>query len=223
MKKIIQKMIARIIRSSYFYKNPLLQEIILKNVQNYLALEKEQKIYSNLSLITIGDGSKIYEETIIYNSNKENITIGVNSHVRGELLTKHNDSKIKIGNYCYIGVGSKIWSSKSIIIGDNVLISHNVNIMDTNSHETDAEQRFQTCKKYLNNEVDVNVSGISVKEVVIEKNVWIGFNAIILKGVTIGEGAIVAAGAVVTKDVPPFTLVGGNPSRILRKVENETS
>jgi acetyltransferase-like isoleucine patch superfamily enzyme len=49
--------------------------------------------------------------------------------------------------------------------------------------------------------------------------VWIGFNSIILKGVTIGEGAVIAAGSVVTKDVSPYTIVGGNPAKFLKKIE----
>jgi galactoside O-acetyltransferase len=54
--------------------------------------------------------------------------------------------------------------------------------------------------------------------VTIESKAWIGFNVIILKGVTIGEGAIVGAGSVVTKDVPPYTIVGGNPARVIREI-----
>lgn len=218
MKKVVQKIIAKIIHSAYFNHNPFLQELQVESVEYWSKLGREQKIYNNLKLITIGNGSKIYDETIIYNSKKESIIIGVNSHIRGELLIQNNTGKIKVGNYCFIGVGSKLWSAKSITIGDNVFISHNVNIMDTNSHETDAHMRSQSFKKSLDNEVDIDFTGISVKEVVVEKNAWIGFNAIILKGVTIGEGAIVAAGSVVTRDVPPYTIVGGNPSRIIKKV-----
>ena len=60
------------------------------------------------------------------------------------------------------------------------------------------------------------------KPIVIKDKAWIGFNSIILKGVTIGEGAIVGAGSVVTKDVPPYTIVAGNPARIVREIpENE--
>ena len=58
-----------------------------------------------------------------------------------------------------------------------------------------------------------------LKPVAIGNNVWIGCKAIILKGVTIGEGAVVAAGSVVTKDVAPFTLVAGNPARVIREVK----
>ena len=57
---------------------------------------------------------------------------------------------------------------------------------------------------------------VKIAPVRIGDKAWIGFNAIILKGVTVGEGAIVAAGAVVTKDVPPYTIVAGNPARVIR-------
>jgi acetyltransferase-like isoleucine patch superfamily enzyme len=221
MKKIIQKIIARVFVSTYFINNPFLQDSYLLSIQKILKKEEEQKNTNNLNLVTIGKDSKFYAETIIYNFNKENIIIGSNSHIRGELLIQHNKGKIKVGDYCFIGPSSKIWSAKSILIGDNVFISHNVNIMDTNSHEIDANIRLESFKKSLNDEVDIDYSQISVKEVIIEKNAWIGFNAIILRGVTIGEGAIVSAGTIVTKSIPPYTLVGGSPCRIIKYINNE--
>lgn len=57
--------------------------------------------------------------------------------------------------------------------------------------------------------------------IVIEDNVWIGARSVILKGVTIGEGSIVACDSVVTKDVPPFTIVAGNPARVVKHIEND--
>lgn len=63
---------------------------------------------------------------------------------------------------------------------------------------------------------------MNIAPVKISDKVWIGFNSIILKGVTIGEGAVVGAGSVVTKDVPAWTVVAGNPARIIREIpENE--
>jgi acetyltransferase-like isoleucine patch superfamily enzyme len=59
--------------------------------------------------------------------------------------------------------------------------------------------------------------------IVIEDDVWIGMNSVILKGVTIGKGSVVAACSVVTKDVPPMTLVGGNPAKIVKKIESAFS
>ena len=58
-------------------------------------------------------------------------------------------------------------------------------------------------------------------QVVIEDDAWIGFKSSVLKGVTIGRGAIIAAGSVVTKDVPPFTLVAGNPAKVIRELSEQ--
>jgi len=66
-------------------------------------------------------------------------------------------------------------------------------------------------------------SQVKIAPVRIEDKAWIGFNAIILKGLTIGEGAIVAAGAVVSKDVAPYTLVGGNPAVFIRTLEGSSA
>ena len=78
------------------------------------------------------------------------------------------------------------------------------------SKRIDDLNRFQTGKMIW--------SDIASKKIKIEKNAWIGMRSIILKGVTIGEGAIVAAGSVVTKDVPSYTLVAGNPAIIKKKL-----
>lgn len=63
----------------------------------------------------------------------------------------------------------------------------------------------------------MQVQGLASRSVSIEDDVWIGGHSIILPGVTVGRGSIVAAGAVITKDVPPFTIVGGNPARIIKR------
>ena len=67
-----------------------------------------------------------------------------------------------------------------------------------------------------------NWDGVPMGQVQIKDKVWIGFNVIILKGITIGEGAVIGAGSIVTKDVPAYTIVAGNPARIIRELlENE--
>jgi acetyltransferase-like isoleucine patch superfamily enzyme len=60
---------------------------------------------------------------------------------------------------------------------------------------------------------------IKMADIIIEDKVWIGFNVIILKGVKIGEGAVIGAGSVVTKDVPPYHIVAGNPAKIIKKIK----
>lgn len=102
----------------------------------------------------------------------------------------------------FINSNSCIMCSKYIRIGNNVKIARGVYIYDCDHHKilSDANEA-------------VNVA----KPVVIEDSVWIGVNSVILKGTTIGEGAIVAAGSVVTKDVPPHCMVAGVPAEIKRK------
>ena len=216
MKKSIQKFIAKIFNSSFIRSNPFIWD----DFERKSNLLVENKININVHLVTIGSSSKFYEETIIHNAslNKSQIVIGSNSHIRGELLVQNGNGKITIGDFCFMGVGSKIWSSRSIKIGNNVFISHNVNIMDTNSHEINANQRAESFRRKISNQNEIDYSNIDVAEIVIENNVWIGFNAIILKGVHIGEGAIIAAGTIITKDVAAFTIVGGNPAKELKKI-----
>jgi acetyltransferase-like isoleucine patch superfamily enzyme len=103
-----------------------------------------------------------------------------------------------------------------------VLISHGVNIHDTNSHPIDAEARhahFRHIIQYGHPRSDIDIKAAPI---IIGDDVWIGFGAIILKGVTIGKGAIVAAGALVTRDVAPFTIVAGNPAKEVKIHDHKT-
>lgn len=169
------------------------------------------------SLVEAGKGVKFFSSTKILNAqgNKSCIKIGDFTTLRGELFIFGHGGKIIIGNNCYIGELTKIWSSSEIVIGDNVLIAHNVNIHDNNSHPINSRERQEHYLKIYNSGHPKNID-LQEKPIKINNNAWIGFNAIILKGVTIGEGAIVAAGSVVTKDVLPYTLVVGNPAREIK-------
>ena len=147
-----------------------------------------------------------------------NISVGEHSHVRGQLLLFWESGEIRIGEWSYIGHGSRIWSRASVRIGNYVLISHLVDIHDTDGHPLDWQQRREDIRKVLGGVEPKMERNIGTRPVVIEDDVWIGAKAIVLKGVTIGRGAVVAAGAVVTKDVPPFTLVAGNPAQVTRQL-----
>jgi maltose O-acetyltransferase len=165
--------------------------------------------------------TKFLPKATIHNlsKNQDLISIGSHSVVRGELLIFAHAGKIEIGDNCYIGENSRIWSAASIKIGDRVLIAHNVNIHDTNSHSVNPMLRHQHFVEMMSSDHPVsNQFDIKSKPVVIESDVWIGFNSTILKGVTIGTGAIVAACSLVTKDVLPGTIVAGNPARLIRDV-----
>ena len=113
--------------------------------------------------------------------------------------SKEKDAILTIGDFTSIGDRTQIQCRDRVTIGRNVLIAWDVNILEHDFHNPGG--------------------GAAVaRPIIIEDEVWIGVHAIILKGVTIGRGAIIGAGAVVTKDVPPFTFAGGNPAKNVKKV-----
>ena len=175
---------------------------------------KEEYISFNTQNCVLGDNSRLLSDARIVNfqGNPNKIKIGNNCIIRGELLINEYGGKITIGNYSSVGEFSRIWSGEEIVIGNSVHISHNVNIMDCNTHAINHLERHEEYVQIFN-EGNIKMKGnIASAPITIEDFVWISFNAAILKGVTIGKGAIVAANSLVTKNVEPFTLVGGNPA-----------
>jgi len=148
--------------------------------------------------------------------NMNKIIIGKDSVIEGKLVVFKYGGQINIGNNVYIGLHSNIWSGEQVVIGNNVLISHNVNVIDTNSHEIDHVERAERFRSLVKNGHPVDKASIITSQIKIGDYVWISFGATILKGVTVGEGAIIAANAVVTKDVEPFTMVAGNPAKVVK-------
>lgn len=146
------------------------------------------------------------------------ISVGAGSVIAGELLVFADRGRIRIGEEVFIGANARVWSGLDVCIGNRVLVSHGVNIMDSSFHDLRASVRhaqFQQIFKERRNAIDE----IACKPVVIGDDAWIGFHAAILKGVTIGRGAVVAAGAVVTSDVPPFTIVAGPVARVIGQAQ----
>lgn len=111
---------------------------------------------------------------------------------------------IHIGKHVFINMGCKFQDQGGIFIGDGVLIGHNV-VLATLNHVMQPERR----------------SDMLPAPIHIGKRVWIGSNATVLPGVTIGDGAVVAAGAVVTRDVPANTVVGGVPAKVIHHIHEE--
>jgi acetyltransferase-like isoleucine patch superfamily enzyme len=124
-------------------------------------------------------------------SGRSNVYSGANFQVRG---------KLKLGNV-FINSRCRIYCNNRVDIGDQSVIGEDVLIRDNDGHYILKQGSV------VSNEAPI----------VIGRNVWIGARVIILKGVTIGDGAVIAAGAVVTKDVPPAAMVGGNPAKIIRE------
>lgn len=162
-------------------------------------------------------GVRLQMSARIYNTRGDSECININkkSVICGELFTFPGSGRITIGEWCYVGQNARIWSAASVSIGNRVLISHDVNILDSLTHPINAAARHRQfcCIVETGHPLDVC---LDEKAIVIEDDVWIGAKAVILRGVTIGKGAIIGAGAIVTSDVPPFSIVGGNPAKIIR-------
>jgi len=109
---------------------------------------------------------------------------------------------IKVGKNVIINSGCSFQDQGGIIIGNGVLIGHQV-VLATLNHALDPNNR----------------GSMHPAPIVIGNNVWIGANATVLPGVTIGDGAVIAAGAVVNRDVPANVVVGGVPAKIIKRIE----
>jgi acetyltransferase-like isoleucine patch superfamily enzyme len=131
------------------------------------------------------------------------ITIGnqvsIWSHIRRTQLSAGENAMLSIGDYTFINTGVIISARKEVCIGNNCQIANEVIIMDNDFHGVINRDKPEP-----------------PQPIIIQDDVWLATRCIILKGVTIGTGAVVAAGAVVTKDVPPYTMVGGVPAKFIR-------
>jgi acetyltransferase-like isoleucine patch superfamily enzyme len=136
--------------------------------------------------------------------------VSLSGHVNLEVGSNKNikDAVLIIGNNVHLNGGCSIMASLRVEIGDNVLLAGGCYIADDDGHPFDPIMR-----RSMPSTID------QIKPIFIEDDVWIGMNAIVTKGVRIGRGAIIGAASVVTKDVPPFTVVGGNPARILKTLD----
>ena len=126
--------------------------------------------------------------------------------------------RVKIGKYALV-VGVRIICDAEVVIGDYALLSWNVVLMDTYRVPFDAQQRRQELEIVPTRAFRLASADVPARPIRIERNVWIGFDSCVLPGVTIGEGSVVGARSVVVENVPPFSVVAGNPARFIRRLE----
>jgi acetyltransferase-like isoleucine patch superfamily enzyme len=166
--------------------------------------------------IEIANSVKItYRRLRILPSNT--LKIGEGSIIEGVLAFERDGGTIIIGSHTFVGA-SLIACSTQIEIGDDVQISWGCTIVDHNSHAIAWSKRKEDVKDWYKGRYAKDWSNVETKPVKIGNRSWIGVHAILLRGVEIGEGAIVGAGAVVTKSVPPWTIVAGNPATVIREI-----
>lgn len=198
-------------------------EILLKNPGQLIVLILGKYYVFKFSLkknLLIGKGLSIVGKPLIDIKSDCQLIIGknvtlnsrnkgyhINMHSPVKLFADRPGAKIVIGDNTRIH-GTCIHAYNLITVGSNCLIAANCQIIDGNGHDLSFE----------NVDNRINTHGWS-KAVAIEDSVWLGANTIILPGVKIGRGSVISANSVVTKDIPPKTLAGGNPAIILKEYE----
>jgi len=155
---------------------------------------------------------------------KVRIVIGKDSMLGCNFIFESDEGLIKIGDRTFINGGTNLISRSKIEIGNDVTIGWGCYIYDHNSHSLDWQSRVHDIEQqrfdYISGKnftVNKDWSNVKSKPIKICDKSWIGFDALILKGVTIGEGAIVGARSVVTKDVEPNSIMAGNPAVVIKK------
>lgn len=150
-----------------------------------------------------GRGSKIYPSVRMDTPPYRSFSLGSHSVVESFSCINNAVGDVIIGKHTRIGLHNTIIGP--VTIGDHVNLAQGITVSALNHNFTDTTKR-------------IDEQGVTTKPVVIGDDVWIGANAVILPGVTIGRHAVVAAGAVVTQDVPENTLVGGVPAKIIKSL-----
>jgi acetyltransferase-like isoleucine patch superfamily enzyme/acyl carrier protein len=120
---------------------------------------------------------------------------------------------IEIGSHTVVGHGTSFTAGRRITVGRHCLIAGDVAILDAPGHPTDPELRKSGAP----------ANPEDVRPVAIQDNVWIGRKVIVFPGVTIGEGSVIVAGAMVTTDVPAYTILAGNPGRVIGRLRDGNS
>lgn len=150
-----------------------------------------------------GRGSKIYRSVRMDTPPYRHFSLGRQSVIESFCCINNAVGDVVIGDHTRIGIHNTIIGP--VTIGSHVNLAQGITVTALNHNFEDPDRR-------------IDEQGVSTSQVVIDDDVWIGTNAVVLPGVTIGKHSIVAAGAIVTKDVPPHSLVAGVPAKIIKNI-----
>lgn len=176
-------------------------EMVSPNEPGYEALINDifntMEVAQQLSTVSIRDQKRIHElmDTILGTPLPQSTTLLPPFYI-------DYGKPVSVGENCFIQQCCTFFGRGGIRIGNGVFIGPKVNLITIN-HDVNPDNRSATYGK----------------PITIEDKVWIGINSTILPGVTIGYGSIIGAQSVVTHDVPPMTIVAGNPARVIKKIE----
>ena len=179
--------------------------------------------------VTFGNNVKFYNSVYFDIHPDSTVTIGddfvmssgdsfnpLSRNIKGCIVAERANSKIIIGNH--VGMSSPcLWAKQEITIGDFVNIGGDCILIDSDAHNLD--WRVRDSLKKFNSEESFDIHTAKCAPIHIGDHVLIGTRSIILKGVTIGDGSIIAAGSIVTKNIPANVIAGGNPCKIIKRLE----
>ena len=163
---------------------------------------------------TVIDSSSTFKK--FFSKKPLGLKLGTNITLQSSSLATEENGYIEIGDFSYIS-GAAIIACEAVIIGKYVFMAGGVTIVDSDFHPLDPGPRLEDTVIISTVGKKIQRPSFAVSPVIIEDDVWIGYNATILKGVTIGQGAIIQPGTVVLRDVPAGAIVSGNPAQIEQK------
>ncbi|MED3939484.1 acyltransferase [Priestia megaterium] len=190
----------KLISKLNIYHASLIKKKVLVYKNSHVGLEKNYQI-TNTGILHLGithPKNRYYESSLILRKNSKLIINGDFALYSGFRVSVNDGAVLELGSG-YINYNTNIACFNKIKIGNNVVFSENVTIRDSDNHYLDYP--------------DYQMS----KPIEIGDNVWIGMNVTILKGVKVGNGAVIAAGSIVTRDVPRNCLVAGVPAKVIKK------
>lgn len=228
MKKIIERIIAKLGRPNYILDKSLTSfdlflvmfrksfqllrglylKFFLKSSKGLIFLGRNSRIFHKNKISTgksLNIGHNVYINALCVNGIKigDNFTIKDNCIIDCTGVLRNLGLGLKIGNNVGMSENCHIQVRGNIVIGNNVIFGPNVSIFSENHN-------------FSKLNITINLQGETRKGVEIKDGVWIGARSVILDGVCIGKNSIIAAGSIVNKNVPPFSIVGGVPARVLK-------
>lgn len=211
MKNIIKKFYRKYLQlKDYYFETSISKTLFYKFVisKNITVGKKSKIIIHSKANVHVNDkfvlGSKYSllcrQPSILEIKPNATLNVGKVNIGKGTVIVINDNANLSIGDNTYFSGDSKVYAVNNIKIGKNCAISWGLTLIDSDFHTITAP-----------------IKSTKTQPITIGDNVWIGCNCTILKGVTIGDGAVIASNSVIKKNVPPNTLVGGNPAKVIKE------